>query len=281
MKNYLKLIRVKQWIKNILVLVPVICAKKLGMDNITLCLLALFGFSFTTSFIYILNDLKDIEKDKLHPRKSKRPLPSGKISVKNAIITSIIMLVLSFILTMYACESITKPAFIILISYIVLNILYSLGLKNVAIVDVAILSAGFVLRVYYGAFIFDINVSNWLFLTIMCGSLFLGLGKRKKEIISCKESRKVLDDYNEAFLDKFQYLSLALMMVFYSLWTMEQANQLVIYSIPLILLIFMKYSLVIEKTNEGDPTTVLYEDKMLLCMCILYALLMLMFFLVI
>ena len=108
----------------------------------------------------------------------------------------------------------------------------------------------------------------------MSASLFLGLGKRKKEIINSKESRKVLEEYNEAFLDKFQYLSLALTLVFYSLLAMEQTNSYLVFSIPLIIIIFMRYSLIIEKSSEGDPSTILYEDKFLLGLCLIYGLVM-------
>ena len=161
-----------------------------------------------------------------------------------------------------------------LLAYIIINIAYSLGLKNVVIVDIIILTSGFVLRVYYGASIINVDVSNWLFLTIMFSSLFLGLGKRKKELVNNKESRKVLKEYNESFLDKFQYLSLCLTMVFYSLWTIEQNIKHLYLTIPILMVIFMKYCLNIEKNDEGDPTTILYQDKLLVCLCLIYGLIM-------
>ena len=136
---------------------------------------------------------------------------------------------------------------IFLIAYIIVNIFYSLGLKNIAILDVALLASGFILRVYYGASLVNLEVSNWLFLTILSGSLFLGLGKRKKELLKNIESRKVLKEYNEAFLDKFQYLFLNLTLVFYSLWTMEQNNKYLNYMIPLLIIIFMRFCLNLEK----------------------------------
>ena len=162
----------------------------------------------------------------------------------------------------------------------VLNIAYSYGLKDMAIIDVVILSAGFILRVYYGASIIDVSVSNWLFLTILSASLFLGLGKRKKEYDQKKEARKVLEEYNENFLDKFQYISLTLMLIFYSLWTMEQSNSYLVFTIPILIIIFMKYCLVIEKSDEGDPTTILYQDKFLLGLCLIYGILMVLFMVV-
>ena len=144
-----------------------------------------------------------------------------------------------------------------------------------SILDIVLLATGFILRVYYGSSIVGVSVSNWLFLTILNASLFLGLGKRKKELINNKESRKVLAEYNEAFLDKFQYLSLCLTIVFYSLWTIEQSVKYMYLTIPLLIIIFMKYSLNIEKNDEGDPTTILYQDKSLLILCGIYGIIML------
>jgi len=279
--SFLKLIRIKHWIKNFLIFIPIVSANLLYTENIILTLLGFISFSTMTSFIYIINDIKDIEKDKLHPRKKNRPLPSGKINKAVAIIIAIIMCLLSLIINTYINKSIINVSLIFLVIYTLLNILYSFGLKNVAILDVIILAAGFVLRVYYGAAIIDIEVSNWLFLTILNASLFLGLGKRRKEIANNKNSRKVLEEYNEKFLDKFQYLTLGLTLVFYSLWTIEQNIPGLFLTIPIIMVIFMKYCLIIEKCDEGDPTTILYQDKSLLIICLFYAILMFFFMVIV
>lgn len=275
MKNYVKLVRVKHWIKNFLIFLPMVCSGLINRANLVISVLSFFSFSFLTSFVYIINDIKDIEKDKLHPQKRKRPLPSGSISKKTAIIIAIIMVIMSIIINSLINKSFLNIPFLFLMVYLILNIAYSLGLKNIVIIDIAILASGFILRVYYGASIISVKVSNWLFLTILSASLFLGLGKRRKEMENNKEVRKVLEEYNAEFLNKFQYLCLTIMIVFYSLWTFEQNNQLLVYTIPLVMLIFMKYCLVIEKSDEGDPTTILYQDKILLGMCLLYSVIML------
>ena len=101
--------------------------------------------------------------------------------------------------------------------------------------------------------------------------MFLGFGKRRKELIHNKNSREVLKDYDEAFLDKFQYLTLTLTIVFYSLWTIEQDIKYIYLTIPLVMVIFMKYCLFIEKNDEGDPTTILFEDKGLMILCLIYS----------
>lgn len=279
MKKYLKLLRVKHWIKNFLIFTPTICAKQINLPNIIALLIAFIAFSFMTSFVYIINDLKDIQLDKLHPEKRNRPLASGQIKKKNAIIIGILLLILSIILNYLNNNSFFNPPFYILIAYLIINLLYSFGLKTVAVLDIILLASGFVLRIYYGAFTTTIIVSNWLFLTVMSASLFLGLGKRKKEFCHNKNSRKVLTEYNENFLDKFQYLMLGLTLVFYSLWTIEQNNKYLIFTIPLLIIIFMKYSLNIEKNDDGDPTNILYKDKLLFLYCIIYGIIMISLFL--
>lgn len=278
MKKYLQLIRIKHWVKNILIFIPMLSAKVITYPNVLSEIIAFLAFSFASSAVYIFNDIKDIEKDKLHPRKKNRPLPSGKISKKTAAIIAIILLCFSLAICIYLSNSIFNSSLYLLVAYIAINILYSLGLKNIAIIDIIILASGFILRVYFGASILNIEVSSWLFLTIMSAALFLGIGKRKKELIKNKNARKVLEQYNEAFLDKFQYISLSLMLVFYSLWTLEQTTKYLVFTIPLLIVIFMKYCLIIEGNDEGDPTTILYKDKALLTLCILYGIIMVVLF---
>lgn len=274
MKKYLQLIRIKHWIKNFLVFIPLICSGLLNKSNILYTIMGFISFSLASSFVYILNDIKDIENDKKHPRKKNRPLPSGKISKKRAIVISLICLMVSFFITYIIHMNFKNLSLLFLIVYIIINLLYSYGFKNYAIVDIILLASGFVLRVYYGASIIGIKVSSWLFLTVMSASLFLGFGKRKKELINNKSTRKVLKEYNEPFLDKFQYLCLSLTIVFYSLWTLDQGTTYLYFTIPLLITIFMKYSLILETNDEGDPTTVLYKDKSLLLLCLIYAIVM-------
>ena len=276
MKKYLQLIRVKHWIKNILIFIPIVCSGTINNVNVITCFGGFFAFSFASSFVYIINDINDIEKDKQHPRKKNRPLPSGRVKKSTAIVLATLMFILSIIInTVINDNIIINKSLYFLISYVLINICYSFGLKNIAIVDIVLLASGFVIRIYYGASIVDVLVSNWLFLTIMSASLFLGLGKRKKELINSKNARKVLQQYNEAFLDKFQYLSLCLTIVFYSLWAIEQSAKYLYLTIPLFIVIFMVYQLNIEKNDEGDPTTIFYQDKYLIAVCLIYGITML------
>jgi len=153
-------------------------------------------------------------------------------------------------------------------------------LKNVPIMDIAILVSGFLIRVIYGGVICNIEVSNWLYLTVMAISFYMGLGKRRNEIIKQgTESRKVLKFYNYEFLDKNMYMSLAITIVFYSLWCMDigaVSNSLIniIWTVPLVLIICMKYSLDIEGDSLGDPVDVILSDKLLLGLALIYGLIM-------
>lgn len=278
-KAYLELIRVKQWVKNVLVFVPMICAKQFGLDTIASVGIGFLSFSFLASFIYIVNDIRDLEKDKAHSRKKKRPLPSGRVSKTEAIVLAFCMLILSLILGYCSRMTFMNIAWIFWIVYLVINLGYSFGLKNVAIVDIALLSAGFIIRVYYGGALADVVVSNWLFLTILSASMFLALGKRKKEFLAGGSSvRKVLAKYSEGYVDKFIYVFLSLTFVFYALWAMEQNNNYIIFTVPIIVLIFMEYCLIMEKSDEGDPSTILFQSKTLLGLCAMYGVTMVLAF---
>lgn len=280
MSNYIKLLRIKHWVKNVLIFIPVICAKQVNMENVGKALLAFLSFSLLSSTIYILNDLRDVEQDRLHPRKKDRPIASGKVTQTAAMVLMFATGVLSL-----ACNVLISGEFLFKTSvfwgaYLLINLGYSLGLKNVALMDITLLSAGFVLRVYYGAAVLGIAVSSWLFLTIMSASVFMGLGKRRKELIYHPDARKVLKEYNEAFLTQFQFVSLTLVLVFYALWAVQQEIAALPFTVPMVLLVLMRYCLIVEKSEEGDPTTILFGDKTLLLLSAIYGVVMLWIFLV-
>lgn len=280
MKNYLKLIRIKHWLKNGLVVLPLFFGREiLNVDKITSVILAFLIFSMISSIIYVINDINDIENDRNHPTKKDRPLASGKISIKNAILVLILLMMLSTSLIIYLYNKTTNIYIILIpIIYIVLNILYSLKLKQVPIIDVAILVSGFVLRVYYGGVSSNIEISTWLYLMVMFGSFYLGFGKRRNELKQNKENntRKVLEFYNKEFLDKNMYVSLGLAIISYSLWCVDPltktniTSNYLILTIPLIMMIFQKYSLIIEGDSDGDPIEVILNDKTLIFLLLIY-----------
>ena len=280
MKDYLKLIRIKHWLKNGLVILPLFFGKEiLNLNKITSVILAFLIFSMISSIIYVINDINDIENDRNHPTKKDRPLASGKISIKNAILVLILLMMLSISLIIYLYNKTTNIYIILIpIIYIVLNILYSLKLKQVPIIDVAILVSGFVLRVYYGGVSSNIEISTWLYLMVMFGSFYLGFGKRRNELKQNKENntRKVLQFYNKEFLDKNMYVSLGLAIISYSLWCVDPltktniTSNYLILTIPLIMMIFQKYSLIIEGDSDGDPIEVILNDKTLIFLLLIY-----------
>lgn len=270
MMNYIKLIRIKHWIKNGLIFLPIFFSLSFTKENIISTIWAFFAFSFMASTIYIINDIKDVKKDRNHPKKKTRPIASGKVTIPSAIILAILLFISSIILNYFATKVLFTSALICLLAYLVINLFYSFGAKDIPILDIAILATGFILRVYYGAFIINVPVSNWLFLTILSASLFMGLGKRKKELKIKEEVRKVLKEYNENFLNNFMNICLCLLIVFYSLWTMEQNIRYLFLSIPMVIVILMQYMLYMENSDEGDPITILFQSKPLIVSVFIY-----------
>lgn len=283
MKNYLKLIRVKHWLKNGLIFLPIFFSINiLNISLLSTCFIAFFVFSITSSIVYIINDLNDIEKDKLHPIKKNRPLASGKISKNQAHFVIIVFAIIIGLMMTYLYTK-TKNLAVILVPlvYILLNILYSKWLKNIPIIDVVILVFGFVLRVMYGGIVINVEVSKYLYLMIIFGSFYLGFGKRRNEIIkNGNKSRKVLSLYNKEFLDKNMYVALALAIVSYTLWCVDPetvariGNDYLFWTIPLAMVILQLYSLNIEGNSHGDPIEVILSDKTLMTIIILYIIIM-------
>jgi decaprenyl-phosphate phosphoribosyltransferase len=205
-------------------------------------------------------------------------LASGEISVPHAIVILVILSTLLIVfLIMLRIQGNhlynLKPIGLMLL-YMVLNIAYSWGLKNIPIVDVTILASGYIIRVLFGSMIIGVNISVWLYLMITLGAYYMGLGKRRNEITGNEtETRAVMKFYSHNFLDKNMYVCQALCVVFYALWSIDSVTierfhtSAFVYTIPVILIIFLKYSLNIETDTDGDPTSVLLGDKVLLSLC--------------
>ena len=288
-KNYIKLMRPKHYLKNGLILAPLFFSKEINILNkIIDVLFAFLAFSLISSTIYIINDTMDAEKDRQHPKKCKRPIASGQISKKNAIIFSILLFISSFTFHYFGNRNkLFSISTIYLISYFFINLSYSLGLKNKPILDLVLLSAGFLLRVLYGGEITDVPISYWLYLIVITFSFYMGFGKRRGEleIKGDKNTREVLKKYSYEFLDKKMSIFMALTLVFYSLWTVDKkttdvvGNDLFIWTVPLVIIIFLRYSYVIELgESDGDPVEVLLSDKVLISLVIVYILVTIIFF---
>ena len=173
-----------------------------------------------------------------------------------------------------------------LILYLVLNIAYSSGLKNRPIIDIMILASGFVIRVLFGAQISNVVPSQWLILTIMMFSLYMGLGKRRNEWRKSTElgteTRAVLKYYTYELLNRYMLVSMVLGLVFYAYWCAGiTASTLMIWTLPLVIAILMKYEMIIETDSYGDPVDVLLSDKYLIALVLLYVILICLFMYVI
>lgn len=273
MVKYLKLLRVKHYLKNVLVFVPLFFSQVFFTDSLMRVLLGFISFSLMSSTVYIINDIQDAEQDKNHPIKCLRPIASGEVSVPVAKALCVVCFLLSIAATLIAEEGYFST--LVLAAYLFLNVFYSAGLKSYPIIDIVILATGFVLRVIYGAIIADVWISGWLYLVIWTGALYMALGKRRNEIQKIKaqaNTRAVLKHYSIGFLDKNMYVCVALANVFYALWAQDHESQLYLWSVPIFMLILMKYSLDIESDSDGDPTEVILKDKLLLCLVVLLVL---------
>lgn len=276
MKKYLRLMRVKHYIKNVLIFAPLIFSgylfeKEKLINTIFGCLF----FSFAASFVYIFNDIKDVESDREHLTKKKRPLASGEINIHCAVALGSVLIVLAIAGNWWLEKNVL--ATIYLCMYILLNLLYSMKVKKWPILDIAVLVSGFLLRVLYGGALAQIEVSEWLYLTVIFSAFYLVLGKRRNELIQQKNksTREVLQYYSVNFLDKHMYLCMAATIVFYALWAMEKENIILVFTVPIVLLVFMRYNLNVEGASEGDPVEVLFEDKIILLICGLYGIVVL------
>lgn len=265
-RDLVRLMRPKHYIKNGLILLPLMFGSQLLQGGQLLAIVAaLVTFSLTASIVYIVNDIRDAAKDKLHPQKKFRPIASGKVTTGQAIaligVLAVITVVVGF------ATGLNTTSWLLLVSYVVINIAYSFGLKHLPIVDVALLASGFVIRVLFGASMFAIALSPWLYLTILAGAFYMSFGKRRNEIIiNGTRSRKVNERYSLQFLDKNMYVCLALTLVFYSLWATDpvRANILLYITIPFFMVTLMTYSLKIEQDNStGDPVDVLSKSRAL------------------
>ena len=274
MKPYVQLFRVKHYFKNGLLFLPLFFSRQLldGFQFLRACSGAA-AFCFMSSAVYIFNDLKDAEKDRQHSRKKHRPLASGAVSASGAAVCMAAFVLLSIFLSVLTGN---LRSLLPLLGYGVINILYSLGLKDKPLIDIVILAAGFTIRVVYGAMAVGVAVSDWMYLTVLAASFYMGLGKRRNELKregNGGETRVVLKHYTYDFLDKNMYVNLALVNTFYALWTMQMnegsASHLIL-TVPIVTVLLMRYSLDVEGDSDGDPIEVILNDRVLIFLAALY-----------
>ncbi|MFB9119626.1 decaprenyl-phosphate phosphoribosyltransferase [Bergeyella porcorum] len=274
MTKYLKLLRVEQWVKNAFVFLPLFFSGNFFQEGLLLqSIYAFMVFSLTASCIYIVNDYSDIEADKKHPEKKYRPLASGVIS-KPLALSILASLILGIVGLMWFGQqyfgiNIWKFGAIILF-YFVMNLGYTFHLKHVAIIDVCIVSLGFVLRVLAGGYATGIPISQWAILLTFVLALVLALGKRRGELINAQisgKTRKALDGYNVQFADIALSISVTLAIICYLMFTVTPEVQSkfgmkIFYTVLFVVFAFLRYlqqTLVYNKTES--PTKIVYKDR--------------------
>lgn len=271
---YIKLLRPKQWIKNLFVIAPLVFAKHVFEYNYFIKVIAAFIlFCCISSCVYILNDIIDCEKDRLHPKKKNRPIASGIIGkIEGSILIAIllpIVLFVSFYIDLYF-------GFVILV-YFINNMLYSFIVKHVVILDVMSIALGFLLRVIGGALVIRVYISPWILLCTLLLSLFLGFSKRRNELVvlekGAENHRKILEEYSLEFIDNMLSIVTASTVMAYSLYTFStnNGNYNMMLTIPFVLYGIFRYQYIIYKKNEGgSPEETVLSDIPLIISIVLW-----------
>jgi 4-hydroxybenzoate polyprenyltransferase len=278
----LRLLRPQQWVKNLLVYLALIFARRVtdlpavGRVTVAFCV-----FCLAASAIYILNDLMDRERDRSHPRKRLRPLASGVVTPGQAIALMVACLVLAGVLTVWLAARIplagdpfvrwggSAALFVFcVVAYVALNALYSLWLKHVVLLDIFLIAAGYVLRALAGAFVIPVPISPWFYLCITFGALFLALGKRRAELLLLSDDayshRRNLRDYTLPLLDQLITIVVTCALISYSLYTFqgENASHDLMLTIPLVVFGLFRYLYLIYVKEQGDrPDELLWRDR--------------------
>jgi 4-hydroxybenzoate polyprenyltransferase len=278
----LRLMRPQQWIKNLLVYLALIFARRVtDLPAVARVTIAFFAFCLAASAIYILNDLMDRERDRRHPRKRLRPLASDVVTPTQAITLMVACLVGAIILTVLLAARIplagdpfarwggSAALFVLcVLGYIGVNVLYSLWLKHVVLLDIFLIAAGYVLRALAGAFVIPVPISPWFYLCITFGALFLALGKRRAELLLLSDDaythRRNLREYTLPLLDQLIMIVVTCTLISYSLYTFqgENASHDLMLTIPLVVFGLFRYLYLLYVKSAGDrPDELLWRDQ--------------------
>ncbi|NJN26105.1 MAG: decaprenyl-phosphate phosphoribosyltransferase [Cyclobacteriaceae bacterium] len=267
--QFIKLLRVKHWIKNTFLFIPLFFSGGFfDFSKYPLLILGFISYSLMASCIYILNDIRDVESDRIHPEKRNRPIASGAISKRNAIILMVIIGLIGISLAIFIK---TKFLFVLCI-YLLLNILYSSGLKKIAILDIIIVAIGFNIRVKAGGVIAEIAISEWLMVMVFLLSLFIVIAKRRDDTLIKEKTgvdmRKVSSKYNESFLNVSIAMLASIIIVSYLIYTLSPAvvdrfetHRLYYNSIFVIAGILRYLQISFVENDSGSPTKLLYKDR--------------------
>ncbi len=275
--DYFQLIRAHHYVKNIMIFLPYFFAGSINDLFTTFSAFkAFFSFCFTASFIYIINDLKDIESDKHHPTKSKRPLASGAIKPMHAIVIGLALLTAGLLMA----SRVNNEVLLLITIYLLMNIAYSFGLKNIAILDVFIVAFGFVLRILVGGASTNLVISKWLIITTFLLSLGLVLGKRYDDIVLTNKDvsgniRRVTKKYNLEFIRNALVMVFTLATMCYIIYSIDplietkfKSHYFYTTSLPVVLGVFRYFAIVFIENKSASPVKIALRDTFILA-CIL------------
>ena len=265
----IKLMRPHQYIKNLFIFLPLFFA--LQITNIELlksAFIAFVAFSLVASAVYTLNDFHDIQEDKQHPKKKNRPLASGAISKSQAIVIMLSLFTFGFALM----STLSLQAVVVLAAYVVMNIAYSFHLKHIAILDVTIIALGFVLRLFIGSVVTNINLSIWIVVMTFLLALFMALAKRRDDVLiylgTGKKIRKVIDGYSLQFLDTAMAIMASVVIVAYTIYTTSAEvvarvnNEYLYVTVLFVILGIMRYlQIAFVFEDSGSPTKIVLKDR--------------------
>jgi 4-hydroxybenzoate polyprenyltransferase len=264
--------RPQQWIKNFFIFAAIIFSQNiLNLSLLGKTIVAFISFCLLSSSFYIFNDLQDLEEDKRHPLKSKRPLASGRLEKSYALFSFGVLGFLGLILA----ASLNWPFLLISLVYFFLQVAYSLWLKHVVILDVFVIAAGFLIRVVAGGLAIKVTLSSWLLICSTLLALFLALSKRRHELVllskEASEHRPILEEYSPYFLDQLIAVVTASIVVAYCLYTISEetvakfGTSNLLFTVPFVLYgIFRYLYLIHQKFEGGSPELLIIKDKPLL-----------------
>lgn len=270
----LKQLRPKQWTKNLLLFAaPIFSISVVDQNDIVKSVIGFFLFCFISGCVYILNDYVDREADRLHPEKRHRPMASGALNPTVALIFGALLFTISFSLALI----LNRWFALVLFLYFLINISYSFWLKNVVIIDLMIIAAGFVLRAIAGGLIIDVSFTPWFLLCIMLLSLFLAISKRRHELYLMQnekgKTRKVLQKYSIELLNQLNTIVTTATIMCYALFTFTSKHTIyLMWTVPFVIYGIFRYLYLIHIEGEGGtPEKVLLTDRHILVTVVLYA----------
>ena len=262
-RYYLELMRPVQWYKNLLIFIPLIFSLNLFNSKLYPSLfLGFISLSLLSSANYAINDVKDAPSDALHPVKKKRPIPSGKVSEREALVLAVVLGSIAFTIGYV----LNRYFFMILVVFFTSTQLYTFLLKKIPILDVMVVSFNFYLRTIAGAYIINVEISPWLTIGIFFIALFLALGKRKAEyIVAGTSSRRSLRAYNKKWFDQALSTIAATTIATYSMYCVEvPLGRRLVPTVPLLTLFLLSYMHAVEKGVGENPHEIASKDKLVL-----------------